>query len=203
MNERFYHLPIAKQQAIINAGYKVFSENSYKNAPMSEIAKAANITKSLLFYYFKNKKELYLFLWNKCADVTIEYLTKYDCYNQKNLFDSMERGMKAKMEIIHQYPDMANFTIKAFYEKDEEIAQAVHESYQKHLALKADRTILDLDPQQFIEGLDIRMMYQDMYWASEGFLWEMVQFGKVDMEKMEEGFYKLMDFWRSVYLRKE
>ena len=30
MNEKFFALPKEKQQAIINAGYKVFSRNSYK-----------------------------------------------------------------------------------------------------------------------------------------------------------------------------
>ena len=57
MNEKFFALPEEKQQAIINAGYRVFSRNSYKNSPMSEIAEAAGISKSLLFYYFHNKKE--------------------------------------------------------------------------------------------------------------------------------------------------
>ena len=71
MNERFFSLSKEKQQAIINAGYRVFSQNSYKNSPMSEIAEAAGISKSLLFHYFHNKKELYMFLWDKCADTTI------------------------------------------------------------------------------------------------------------------------------------
>lgn len=72
MNERFFSLPEERQQAIINAGYRVFSRNTYKNSPMSEIAQAAGISKSLLFHYFHNKKELYLFLWDKCAQITIE-----------------------------------------------------------------------------------------------------------------------------------
>ena len=58
MNERFFSLPEEKQQAILNAGYRVFSENSYKSSPMSEIAGAAGISKSLLFHYFRNKREL-------------------------------------------------------------------------------------------------------------------------------------------------
>ena len=203
MNERFFSLPEEKQQAIINAGYRVFSQNSYKNSPMSEIADAAGISKPLLFHYFHNKKELYLFLWDKCAEITIEFLTKYNCYEQKNLFDSMERGMRAKMEIIRLYPDMASFTIKAFYEKDPEICAAVQESYHKYFNLKADRTLLDLDPDQFIPGLDIPLMYRDMYWASEGFLWELVQRGHVDMRQMEKGFTELIAFWKSIYLRKE
>ena len=203
MNERFFSLPAEKQQAILNAGYRVFSQNSYKNSPMSEIADEAGISKSLLFHYFRNKKELYLFLWENCAETTIELLTRYECYEQKELFESMERGMRAKMEIIRLYPDMGNFTIRAFYEKDPEICAAVQESYHKYFNLKADKVRLNLDPEQFIPGLDISMMYREMYWASEGYLWEMVQRGNVDIEEMEMVFTKLIEFWKSVYLRKE
>lgn len=203
MNEKFFALPQEKQQAMINAGYRVFSQNSYKNSPMSEIADEAGISKSLLFHYFRNKKELYLFLWDKCAETTIEYLTRYDCYGQKKLFDSMERGMKAKMQIIRLYPDMGNFTIRAFYENDPQISAAIQESYHKYFNLKAEKTRLNLDPEQFIPGLDVAMMYREMYLASEGYLWEMVQRRDVDINQMEKDFTKLMDFWKSVYLRKE
>ncbi len=203
MNEKFYSLPIEKQRAIINAGYRVFSQNSYKNSPMSEIAEAAGISKSLLFYYFHNKKELYMFLWDKCAEITIEWMTQYNCYSQENLFDSMERGMRAKMEIIHKYPEMASFTIKAFYEKDMEISAAVQESYHKYFNFKADKARINFDPKYFIPGLDIPMMYREMYWASEGYLWEMVQRGDVDIDQMAEDFKKLIKFWKSIYQRKE
>ena len=203
MNERFFSLPAAKQQAIINAGYRVFSQNSYKNSPMSEIAAAAGISKSLLVHYFCNKKELYLFLWDKCAETTVEYLTRYGCYGQTELFESMERGMRAKMEIVRLYPDMGNFAIRAFCDKGAEICAAIQDSYRKYFNLKADKTRMNLDPAQFIPGLDVAMMYREMYWAAEGYLWEMVQRGSVDIEQMEKDFMNLMAFWKSVYLRKE
>ena len=77
------------------------------------------------------------------------------------------------------------------------------ESYKMYFNQKAGKTLLNLDPGQFIPGLDIAMMYREMYWASEGYLWEMVQQDNVDMEKMEKDFEKLIAFWKSVYLRKE
>ena len=204
MNEKFFSLPEAKQQAIINAGYRVFSQNSYKNSPMSEIAEAAGISKALLFHYFHNKKELYLFLWDKCAETTIETMSRYDCYGQTLLFEAMERGMRAKMEIIRRYPDMGVFTIRAFYEKDEEICTAIQESYHRYFNLKADQTRLNLDPAQFVPGVDVAMMYREMYWASEGYLWEKVQQGgAMDIDQMEKDFMELLKFWKNVYLRKE
>ena len=41
MNPKFYSLPTEKQSAILNAGFHVFSQNTYKKSPMSEIAEAA------------------------------------------------------------------------------------------------------------------------------------------------------------------
>lgn len=203
MNEKFFSLPEEKQTAIINAGYHVFSRNSYKNSPMSEIAEAAGISKSLLFHYFHNKQELYLFLWDKCAETTIEFMTRYECYSQSELFESMERGIRAKLEILRLYPDMGSFTIKAFYEKDPIISAAIQESYHRYFSFKADKARLNFNPEQFIPGLDIPMMYREMYWASEGYLWEMVQRGDIDMEQMQKDFRALIDFWKSVYRRKE
>ena len=72
MNEKFYALPREKQQAVINAGFRVFSRNTYKKSPMQEIAGCAGVSKSLLFHYFRNKKELYLFLWDQAAKITLE-----------------------------------------------------------------------------------------------------------------------------------
>lgn len=203
MNEKFFNLPKEKQQAILNAGYRVFSQNSYKKSPMSEIAAEAGISKGLLFHYFRNKKELYLYLWDNCARVTIEAMEKFDCYGREDLFESMLRGVHAKVSIIRQCPYMALFTIRAFYEKDAEVCAAVQESYHKYFNFKADSTLMNLEPEQFIPGLDIRMMYQDMYWASEGYLWEVTQRGEVDMEEMEQVFYRMVEFWKSVYKRKE
>ena len=93
--------------------------------------------------------------------------------------------------------------IKAFYEKDESICDAIQESYRKYFSLKADKTRLNLDPAQFLPGLDVAIMYREMYWASEGYLWETVQSGNIDINQMEKDFKKLIAFWKSVYLRKE
>ena len=201
MNEKFFNLPIEKQERIINAGYRVFSQNSYKKSPMSEIADAAGISKSLLFHYFLNKKELYMFLWDNCAKTTVQYLTEYKCYEQKDLFEMMYRGMQAKMEIIRKYPDMARFVIKAYYEKDPAVCDDIRQSYQKLLNMKSKATLMKLEPEKFMPGLNLQMMYREMFWAAEGYLWEKVQQGSLNMEQMEDDFRKLIEFWKLVYLR--
>ena len=203
MNEKFFKLPIEKQQKIINAGFHVFARNTYKKSPVSEIADAAGISKSLLFHYFQNKKEMYLFLWNNCADVTMQYLNEWGCYEQNDMFENMYRGLKAKACIMRRYPDMGNFVIKAYYEKDPEVCGEIQKSIAERGVFKKNVAQLRLDPEQFVPGLDLQMMYQDMYWASEGYLWEKFQRGTVDADEMEQDFMKLLEFWKKLYLRKE
>lgn len=69
MNNSFLSLPDDRRTSIINAALGVFSKYGYKKSPMNEIAKEAGISKSLLFYYFKNKKELYLYLLKYCSEI--------------------------------------------------------------------------------------------------------------------------------------
>lgn len=203
MNERFYLLPREKQQKIINAGFQVFSQNSYKKSPMNEIAGLAGISKALLFHYFRNKRELYLFLWNRACEITMEYLTEYGCYEPTDLFEMMERGMRAKINMMTKYRYMTEFAIRAFYEKDPEINSAIHDSYQKHFEIKAQDALKRVDPNDFVEGFDLNMMYREMYLASEGYLWEIVHWnGELDVPKLERDFLDMLNFWKKVYLKK-
>ena len=203
MNEKFFSLPQEKQQRILNAGFRVFSENSYKKSPMSEIAEEAGISKSLLFHYFRNKQELYLFLWDRAAEITVQYLTAHKCYEPTDLFEMMERGMQAKFRIMARYPHMAAFTIKAFYEKDPAVHQKIQESYRSAFDKKALNALSKLNPDDFVPGLDLAMMYREMYWASVGYLWESLQQGVPDAAKMEADFRRLMKFWKEIYARKD
>lgn len=203
MNEKFFSLPTEKQRAIINAGYRVFSQNAYKKSPMSEIAAAAGISKSLLFHYFYNKRELYLFLWETCARVTVSYLQKYGCYEQTDLFESMYRGLQAKVRIMKQYPNMGAFALKAYYEKDPAVCADIQKSFAERAAFRTNRNLLHLDPEQFLPGLDLEMMYRNMYWASEGYILEKLKQGGIDAEQMEADFMQLIKFWKQIYLRKE
>ena len=162
VNEKFYSLPEEKQQRIINAGFRVFSRNSYRKSPMSEIADAAGISKSLLFHYFHNKLGLYLFLWEEAAQTTLDFLNRYGCYEKTDLFDMMSAGMQAKIRIMKKYPDMTGFVMKAFYEKDPAVCQEIQESYRKAIDFKANASLLKLDPDKFIPGLNLQMMYREM-----------------------------------------
>ncbi|MBR6395680.1 MAG: helix-turn-helix transcriptional regulator, partial [Lachnospiraceae bacterium] len=59
MNERFFELKKEKQDRMINAALRVFSQYGYRHASTDEIVREAGISKGLLFHYFESKKGLY------------------------------------------------------------------------------------------------------------------------------------------------
>ena len=104
MNDKFFKLPLEKQRRIINAAYKVFSENSYKKAPMSEIADESGISKALLFHYFTNKKELYLYLWTNAIEMTRKAVAEYKTLETDDFFEMLKRSLLSKCSLMREYP---------------------------------------------------------------------------------------------------
>ena len=201
MNEKFFALSKDKQDRILNAGYRIFSQNSYKKSPMNEIALEADISKSLLFFYFKNKKEFYVFLMKTAAETTQNCLLASGCYQETDIFEMMYKALEAKINLMRQYPDMSNFSIKAYYEEDEEVKSEILKIIAPFTKLSTNKTLPPLDPSVYKEGLDLRLMYQDMYLASEGYMYQMQNAGKLDADKIMKDYRELIDFWKKLYLR--
>ncbi|MGN1102526.1 MAG: TetR/AcrR family transcriptional regulator [Huintestinicola sp.] len=202
MNESFFKLPDNKRNVIINAGFRVFSQYSYRKSPMSEIAAEAGISKSLLFYYFRNKKELYLFLCKYSVEVTQQEIIRQKCYEKEDFFEVFLSGMKVKVQLMKQYPDLSLFQLKAYYEKDKELRPEINKLIGEYSGYENQAEMLKLNKEQFVEELDLEKMYMDIYFASEGYLWEKLQCGEIDPDQMEKDFTGMIEFWRKLYSRK-
>ncbi|MEA4965810.1 MAG: TetR/AcrR family transcriptional regulator [Oscillospiraceae bacterium] len=202
MNQKFFSLPEEKRRRILNAGYRAFSGSSYKKCPVGEIAEEAGISKSLLFHYFQNKKELYLFLWEEAAHLTERYLAEVSLPPGGNLFDYMETGMEAKLRIMADYPDLAAFALRAFYEKDPAVCGDIARRCEHLVTESNERLIRALNPADYLPGLDLRLMYRELYWASDGCMRSLMLRQPPDIPAMRKEFTALIGFWRGVYLRK-
>ncbi len=76
MFDKFLTLDQEKQERILNAASKEFAQKGFVNASTNEMVKEAGISKGLLFHYFKNKKQLYLFLGTLKLNVS-QFLHKW------------------------------------------------------------------------------------------------------------------------------
>ena len=168
---------------------------------MNEIAAEAGISKSLLFFYFRNKKELYLFLMKKAEELTMKYLSESGCYEESDIFEMMYKGLLAKTEMMRKYPDMSLFALKAYYEEDEEVRDELQKIIAPYRKLSTNKSLPKLDPTLFKDGLDLNMMYQDMFLASEGYMYQMQNQGRIDIDRVLADYRKLINFWKDLYLK--
>ena len=188
---------------IINGAMKCFSIHGYEKASMADIAKEAGVSKALLFHYFETKKNLFLYLWNLTAEKTRESLVASDVEGDKDFFSVMEKGLKAKMDLARSWPWMAIFAVKAWYEDDPEVSPDITKSTDPYAKVTGE-TLRQLYPDtDFRDDLDIGVMYKDMYYMSEGYLWHEMQRGKIDPNKMEKEYMAFVKLWRKAYLKGE
>ena len=63
--------------------------------------------------------------------------------------------------------------------------------------------VFRLKPEEFRPGLDLQMMYKQMYWAADAYPREMVRRGPIDPDRLERGFTEMVAFWKQAYGRAE
>lgn len=200
MNDKFFQLPFEKQRRIINAAYKVFSQNSYKKAPMSEIADEGGISKALLFHYFINKCELYMFLWNNSIEQIQKASSEYHVTEATEFFEMMYRSLLAKCSVIRFYPYLYQFAVNAYYEQEPQIKRNIQENY--YLVSKNSENILwnTINVSELRQDIDVKLMYQEIIWTSDGYLRQMIFSGQLDADQMEKDFERMIEQWKKVYL---
>lgn len=203
LNQKFDSLPKERQRQIINGAMKCFSLHGYEKASMADIAREAGVSKALLFHYFETKKELFLFLWNLTGEETKKKLLEVGVSKDKDFFSAMEKGLKAKMDLARAWPWMALFAIKAWYEKDKEVSGDIAKTLDPFLAVD-EKMLRAMYPEtKFRDDLDLTVMYKELYYMSEGYIWHESEKGEIDPDKMEKEYLTFLTFWRKAYLKGE
>ena len=203
MNEKFYNLPVEKQKRIINAAYKVFSQNNYKKAPMSEIADEGGISKALLFHYFTNKKELYLFLWKNAIKMTSDVSKEYQVVDTDDFFEMLKRSLFAKCSLMKNYHHIYAFCLNAYYEQYPEIKSAIQESFLSESQMSESIVFEKIDVSVFRTDIDWKTMYAEIIYAVDGYMLSKYRSDGIVADQIEQEMSTLIDLWKTVYTKKE
>lgn len=113
MKEKFYNIPLEKQNTIINAALAEFAKNGYNKTSINDIAKSANISKASLFYYFDTKKELYLYLYEYCYDSYMKEVEKMINSETKDFFELFLEHQHRRIKLMKRHPEMFLFLNKS------------------------------------------------------------------------------------------
>lgn len=202
INEKFYELEKEKQDKIINAAIEVFAKNDYRNAVTEEIVYKAGISKGLLFYYFKNKKTLYLFLIDNIIKIIEKRIKKDKITQIKDFFELMNYAAKIKLDLVKENPYIFDFCIRSYYCSDKNIISEIKKLIVEQFNESYDKYFYNIDVSKFKDKNDLFMIYKIFIWIMDGYLHEklmrdeeikssdiILEFDEI-MELLKKYFYK-------------
>lgn len=182
---KFYNLEDEKQIKILNAAIKVYVQKGYDHASTNEIVKEAGISKGLLFHYFKNKKTLYLFLFDHCMEVVVEDFYKKVVMEETDFFKRLQDMTLIKIELLHTYPDIFRFFEKALLEESDQIRGDFQSKIKDFKASSCTWLFDGIDTSKFRDDLDLTKVIKSMLWAFDGLSEEILAKAKVQDEAVD------------------
>lgn len=166
---KFFNLEEEKQQRILNAALKEFSQKGYMNASTNEIVKEAQISKGLLFHYFQNKKALYLFLYDHFLNIVLEeFFAKLD-HNERDFLKILKNSILLKMELMHKYPHLFQFFLTVYQEDAPEVKKELEKRNLNLVSETYEKLLQNADVSLFKEGIDTGRAIHCIIWTMEGF----------------------------------
>lgn len=196
MNERFKELPEEKQRAVLNAAMEVFAKYEYKKASTDLIAAKAGISKGLLFYYFHNKKELYLTVYEYAKQQASAAALDPNLLTITDFFELISRAGMKKLKILAENPFIVDFSLRSFYSEKEEISDDLKVANSQTIDGSFAAYFGNIDFGKFKEDTDPEKILRMMVWLMDGYLHEQRMKGKtLDLDEIEAE----LDVWVKMF----
>lgn len=203
MNDKFFTLDKQKQDRMINAALKIFALRGYKLANTNDISAAASISKGLLFHYFGNKKQLYLYLYRHSVAFVKEQMRAQMDLSETDFFLLMMNAQQIKTNIMNSYPYIFSFLLKAYYEQD---AAVVDDIASYNVQTLDDNTALILqkaDRSKFRDDVTLEQALKLVVWCAEGFMKTKLHQEHFDVEEMNREFLQCLQLLKRSFYKDE
>ncbi len=154
MYSTFESLPDEKREKIINACIDEFADRGYVLASTNTIIKNAGISKGILFHYFKNKKNLFLYIIDYAVEVTKKKVYGAMENQPPDILDRIINSGLIKLRISFEYPKLYKILMDAYGDMPDELKFELQERYNKSLEEAMPFILKDIDTSKFRSDID-------------------------------------------------
>ncbi|XKF67493.1 TetR/AcrR family transcriptional regulator [Virgibacillus necropolis] len=208
MNPTFHNLDDAKQKRILNAALQEFAENGYERASTNQIVKNAGIGKGMLFYYFNNKKDLYLYLIDHAINiVTTEFFSLIDM-TEPDFIERLKEIARVKLAYLHEYPNVSNFIAIVFLNDEANLPEELEKRLSDVQKVGTSMLYDNIDPKLFRDDVNVDKAFKLIRWSIEGYQNELMKQFKdqpialIDIEPYWDEFYEYLDVLKTSFYTK-
>ncbi|MDE6963082.1 MAG: TetR/AcrR family transcriptional regulator [Lachnospiraceae bacterium] len=204
MSERFKELSEEKQISILKAAMEVFAKYEYKKASTDLIASKAGVSKGLLFYYFQNKKDLYLTVYEYVKRIITEGVTDSRLWEITDFFELISYATMKKIRILAENPYIVEFSIRSFYSDREEISGDLKNKSRNMAEQNYNQFFNHVDYSKFKEDINPMEILKMMVWMVDGYIHERQMSNEpLCLEAIGTAFAKWTEMFKQITYREE
>jgi AcrR family transcriptional regulator len=134
---------------IIKAAYKAFAKASYRKVSTNDIVDEAGVSKGLLFHYFKNKKSLYLTLYEMAWLIIHKDIFEDFPYEEQDVFERLKYLILRKSQAMQEHKTLTSFIKQVHMNDDKEIAKKRSGMYHAFQQKNYKRVFENIDTSLF------------------------------------------------------
>lgn len=180
------------KRAIFESAIKVFSSSGYTGATMDEVVAMAGVAKGSLYYHFKSKEELFLFIIKEGLDLIHEEVEK-SISNIDNPYDVIKESVKVLLKYVYENKDLFKVIISQLWGNDDR-----NEVLRKEVKTLIDDTTLKISKgidAGFIKDEDPELLsYTIIGILVSSALYEMINEDEYDHNKTVEKFMNYFEY---------
>lgn len=203
MNPSFFDLPQARRHNLLGAGYHTFALSPYGKASMAAIAAKAGISKALLFYYFQNKREYYLYLFTQALELMKDERLEAPPEQKIELFGWVKQTVRHRLALLKEYPYLIRFATRAYYETDPNVQPAIAQKKRALLGLGVPEVLARIDLTPFVDAADAQVLLTMILSIAEGCMRGQEVLNAPNLNAVVAAFDQMMDSLRRHYYRPE
>ena len=159
-----------RDRDVVGVTEAVVARSQGNYASTDDIAAKAGISKGLLFYYFRNKQSLYLYLYDYALEQVRGQVLRQKLDGVTDFFELMHIGARAKLELLTRCPYLLEFSIRAFYSRGEAVSDAVQARLNGDLTGSFAQYFSNIDFSKFRPGVDPAQLLRMLTWMTEGYM---------------------------------
>ncbi|MGG7142008.1 TetR/AcrR family transcriptional regulator [Clostridium nigeriense] len=102
------------KRAIFESAIKVFSSSGYTGATMDEVVERAGVAKGSLYYHFKSKEELFIFIIKEGINLINEEVNKA-ISGIDNPYEIIKESLKVLLKYVYENKDLFKVIISQLW----------------------------------------------------------------------------------------
>lgn len=143
-----------RKQRIFDAALVEFAARGYEKASTNEIVRSANVSKGLLFHYFGSKKELYLYVLDKCLEFAKGYFMRHTGDMPGDIIERIIRFTEIKLQMFKDAPLIYQFFVSVFVDAPQELQGEITKRNQELEAAFMPLLTEDINHDCFRDDID-------------------------------------------------